>query len=114
MARPVTITLSHDLGRDEARRRVREGFDKLKGAMTGGMMFNVSEEWTSDDTLQFTGKGLGQSPANRAFSRTRKSIAASVEARTVRRLSCHRFCPSPIIRPVAGMNCHRPAAPSGE
>ena len=61
MARPVTITLSHDLGRDEARRRVRDGFDKLKGAMTGGMMFKFSEEWTSDDTLQFNAKGLGQS-----------------------------------------------------
>ena len=61
MARPVTITLSHDLGRDEARRRVRDGFDKLKGAMTGGMMFKFSEEWTNDDTLQFNAKGLGQS-----------------------------------------------------
>ena len=60
MARPVTITLSHDLGHEEARRRVREGFDKLKGAMTGGMMFKFSEEWTSDDTLQFNAKGLGQ------------------------------------------------------
>ncbi len=60
MARPVTITISHDLGKDEARIRVRDGFDKLKNAMTGGMMFKFSEEWTSEDTLSFTAKGLGQ------------------------------------------------------
>ncbi len=60
MSRPVTITLSHDLGVEEARNRVREGFDKLKGAMTGGMMFKFSEEWTNEDRLSFTAKGLGQ------------------------------------------------------
>ena len=60
MARPVTITISHDLGKDEARKRVREGFDKLKDAMTGGMMFKFSEDWTSEDTLSFNAKGLGQ------------------------------------------------------
>ncbi len=60
MARPVTVTISHELGKDEARQRVRDGFDKLKNAMTGGMMFNFSEEWTSEDTLSFTAKGLGQ------------------------------------------------------
>ena len=60
MARPVTITLSHDLGLEEARNRVRNGFGKLKGQMTGGMMFKFSEEWTSEDTLRFTARGLGQ------------------------------------------------------
>ena len=30
MSRPVTVTISHDLGKEEARRRVRDGFDKLK------------------------------------------------------------------------------------
>lgn len=60
MARPVTVTISHDLGKDEARTRVREGFDKLKGAISGGLMFKFQEEWTSEDTLSFTAKGLGQ------------------------------------------------------
>lgn len=60
MSRPVTITLSHDLGLEEARRRVRDGFDKLKGQMTGGMMFKFSEEWESEDKLVFTARGLGQ------------------------------------------------------
>lgn len=60
MARPVTVTISHELGLHEARKRVREGFGKLKGAMTGGMMFKFSEEWTSEDRLSFTATGLGQ------------------------------------------------------
>ena len=60
MARPVTVTISHELGIEEARNRVREGFDKLKGAMTGGMMFSFTEEWTNEDSLSFTAKGLGQ------------------------------------------------------
>ena len=60
MARPVTVTISHDLGKDEARTRVREGFDKLKGAIAGGLMFKFQEEWTGEDTLAFTAKGLGQ------------------------------------------------------
>jgi len=60
MPRPVTVTISHDLGLEEARRRVREGFDQLKGQMTGGMMFKFSENWTNEDTLNFHAKGLGQ------------------------------------------------------
>ena len=60
MPRPVTVTISHDLGKDEARARVRDGFEKLQHQMTGGMMFKFSEEWTSDDTLAFQAKGLGQ------------------------------------------------------
>ena len=60
MPRPVTITISHDLGADEARNRVRDGFAKLQGQLTGGMMFKFTEEWTQENTLSFTAKGLGQ------------------------------------------------------
>ncbi len=60
MPRPVTVTISHDLGKEEARRRICEGFDKLKGSMTGGMMFAFEEQWTSEDRLEFKARGLGQ------------------------------------------------------
>ncbi len=60
MARPVTITIAHELGLEEARGRVRDGFDKIKNAMTGGMMFRFSEEWTGENRLSFTARGLGQ------------------------------------------------------
>jgi hypothetical protein len=60
MARPVTVTLSHDLGKEEAERRIREGFGKLQSAMSGGMAFKFTEEWTREDQLKFTARGLGQ------------------------------------------------------
>ena len=60
MPRPVTVTISHDLGKDEARRRVAEGFAKFKDSITGGFMFSFSEEWTGEDRLSFTAKGFGQ------------------------------------------------------
>lgn len=60
MARPITVTLSHNLGAEEARRRVREGFGKLSSSMSGGMMFKFAEDWIGDDQLRFEAKGLGQ------------------------------------------------------
>jgi hypothetical protein len=94
MARPVTIVISHELGKEEARTRVRDGFDKLKGAMTGGMMFKFSEEWTSEDTLSFTAKGLGQNitgtidifPAHVRITATLPGILASLAESIVGRM----------------------------
>ena len=65
MPRPVEIIIAHELGREEARRRLREGFDRLKRQMAGGLMFAFSEEWTSDDRLDFAAKGLGQTITGR-------------------------------------------------
>ena len=60
MPRPISVTLAHNLGADEARRRVREGFGKLTSSLSGGMMFKFAEDWTSADQLKFEAKGLGQ------------------------------------------------------
>jgi hypothetical protein len=65
MARPVTVTLSHDLGKDEARKRVADGFGKLKGAIGGNLMFAFVEEWTGPDQLSFSAKGFGQTIVGR-------------------------------------------------
>lgn len=65
MPRPVTVTISHDLGKDEARRRISEGFSKFQSSLTGGMMFKFSEEWTSEDQLSFSARGLGQTIVGR-------------------------------------------------
>lgn len=65
MPRPVTVTISHELGKDEARRRLREGFDRLKRQMTGGLIFAFTEEWAQEDRLDFTAKGLGQNITGR-------------------------------------------------
>ncbi len=60
MSRPITVTLSHDLGVEEARKRVREGFGKLSSSLSGGMMFKFEENWTGADQLRFEARGLGQ------------------------------------------------------
>lgn len=60
MARPITVMISHTLGAEEARRRVREGFGKLTSSLTGGMMFKFAENWTGENQLKFAAKGLGQ------------------------------------------------------
>ena len=60
MPRPITVTLKHDLGADEARKRVRDGFGKLSSSLSGGMMFRFEEAWTSEENLRFTARGLGQ------------------------------------------------------
>ena len=60
MGRPVTVTISHDLGAEEARRRLKTGFGRIKSTLSGGMMFNFDETWATDDQLRFQAKGLGQ------------------------------------------------------
>ncbi|MEO0879439.1 MAG: polyhydroxyalkanoic acid system family protein [Pseudomonadota bacterium] len=60
MPRPVTVTLSHDLGKDEARNRIRDGFGKLQNSIGGGMAAKFTETWTSEDRLEFSAKGMGQ------------------------------------------------------
>lgn len=60
MSRQVTVTLTHDLGKEEARRRIAEGFDKIKGGLSGGFMFQFAQEWSGADRLSFTAKGFGQ------------------------------------------------------
>lgn len=60
MARPVTVTISHDLGVEEARKRIAEGFGSLQKSLGGGMMFAFSETWANEDKLEFSARGLGQ------------------------------------------------------
>ena len=60
MPRPVTVTISHDLGKEEARRRIAEGFGDLKRHITGGMLFRFEESWAGEDRLVFSARGLGQ------------------------------------------------------
>ncbi|MEO0399589.1 MAG: polyhydroxyalkanoic acid system family protein [Pseudomonadota bacterium] len=63
MPRTVTVTLSHDLGKDAARARVEEGARQIIGALGGGVsarLFKVHQEWTGEDQLSFNAKGLGK------------------------------------------------------
>jgi hypothetical protein len=58
---PLTLNIPHDLGLDEARRRIDHGFVNLQQQMAGGMMSLVTFERTwQGDRLHFTGRSLGQ------------------------------------------------------
>ena len=66
MARPVTVNIPHALGKDEARRRIEEGFGRMRQQMTGGIggMLTFDERWEGD-RLHFEDRGLGQTLTGR-------------------------------------------------
>jgi hypothetical protein len=57
MATPVTVSIPHQLGRDEARRRIDHGFATLVRQLPGGG--SCSHRWTGDQ-LDFSATGMGQ------------------------------------------------------
>ena len=58
MAKPVTVTLPHQLGRAEARRRIQNGFAKIVHALPGSAG-SYSERWEGD-RLVFSVAAMGQ------------------------------------------------------
>lgn len=59
MSKAVTLTLPHELGRAEARRRIDEGFASFSRHM-GAAAGVLSKSW-SGDRLNFAFQALGQS-----------------------------------------------------
>jgi Putative polyhydroxyalkanoic acid system protein (PHA_gran_rgn) len=78
MTRPITVTIPHTLGKDEAKRRIAQGFGQfqeqliagLSGRDTGGRgggllasalrsTMSFQQNWAGD-RLEFAGGGLGQ------------------------------------------------------
>lgn len=59
MTKPVRISISHELGVEEAKRRIAGGFGRLIQQMPGGAMMTLSESWTGD-RMNFSAKALGQ------------------------------------------------------
>jgi hypothetical protein len=70
MARPLTINIPHSLGKDEARRRIEEGFGRMRqqlaGGLAGGLLgtLKFQDRWEGD-RLHFEGGGLGQKISGR-------------------------------------------------
>ena len=60
MSDTVTATISHRLGKDEAVRRLKEGFARTKGHL--GVIAMEQETWEGD-TLRFRMRVLGQTAA---------------------------------------------------
>ncbi|MDB5471237.1 MAG: polyhydroxyalkanoic acid system protein [Caulobacter sp.] len=59
MAKPLTITIAHQLGQAEARKRIEEGFGKIEQQLAGGGQAKVDKSWTGD-TMNFTALAMGQ------------------------------------------------------
>ena len=57
MAKPVTITVSHELGRDQALERVRNRFGQVEKAIGFGV--SLDKEWVGDQ-LNFQASAMGQ------------------------------------------------------
>jgi putative polyhydroxyalkanoate system protein len=58
MGRAVTVNVPHGLGKEEARRRIGEGFAEMQ---PGGPMALLSmKQYWEGDRLHFEGSGLGQ------------------------------------------------------
>lgn len=62
MAKTVSVTLRHDLGRDQAKERIRNGFDQMGAAI--GSAAQVEQDWTGD-AMAFRAKVMGQSISGR-------------------------------------------------
>ena len=61
MNAPLTVSVPHRLGKDEAVRRLKSGLSRM-AANLGGLITIEQEVWTGD-RLAFQMRGLGQSAA---------------------------------------------------
>jgi len=59
MSKPLTVEIPHDLGLQEARRRIESGFERLEHQFGGGGLAKVEKRW-SGDRLSFQAQVLGQ------------------------------------------------------
>ena len=61
MATPITISIPHQLGRAEARRRIEEGFGKITHALPGSA--GACRQHWDGDRLTFGVSAMGQTVA---------------------------------------------------
>ena len=62
MSQPITVTVPHSLGKEEATRRLRAGLDGARSQF--GLALSLQETW-EDDTLAFRVATLGQSASGK-------------------------------------------------
>ncbi len=59
MAKPISITIPHQLGAAEARRRLETGLEQMAGQIPGGDAARFTQSW-SGDVLNFSALAMGQ------------------------------------------------------
>jgi hypothetical protein len=60
MTQPITISISHELGAAEAKRRIANGFGRMVQQLPGGALMQMQERWEGD-RMFFEARALGQS-----------------------------------------------------
>jgi len=65
MRKPVVVTIPHQLGREEARRRLQDGMGQVRSQLSG-VGATVEDRWT-DDRLAFDVAVLAQAAAERGY-----------------------------------------------
>jgi hypothetical protein len=63
MSRTITVSLPHELGEEEARRRLINGIADLRGRFPGPLQ-NARETWNGN-TMEFTASAIGQTVTGR-------------------------------------------------
>ena len=63
MSKPIVVNLPHDLGRDEARRRLQTGFGRIREQIAGQAL-HFEERWEGE-RLHFNAGALGQKISGR-------------------------------------------------
>jgi len=61
MSKPVVVTVPHRLGREEAVRRLKSGFERA-GSQFAGVLSISQQDWQGD-RLTFSASALGQNAA---------------------------------------------------
>ena len=64
MAKPVVVNIPHELGREEARRRLETGFGRIREQI-GGKALAFEERWEGE-RLHFKAGAFGQNVTGRA------------------------------------------------
>ena len=59
MTRPITITIPHQLGAQEAKRRIEQGFGRLESQIAKPGLAEMQKRWEGE-RLTFSGRMLGQ------------------------------------------------------
>lgn len=59
MSKPITVSIPHELGVTEARKRIDEGFVRLISQVGQGGIANIDKSWVQD-RMSFTVRAVGQ------------------------------------------------------
>jgi putative polyhydroxyalkanoate system protein len=63
VSKPIVVDVPHQLGRAEARRRLEQGFGRIRGQIVGKALA-VDERWEGEQ-LHFSAAGFGQQVSGR-------------------------------------------------